>query len=129
MSPLTLYLAKLIGAVLVVMAAMLSARRATVVSLSKRLIADPGLVMLSGALRMVAGLAVVIGHDEWSNGLAIAVTLFGWLLLFSGLLLLFASEERIVRLVEAMRFDKHVAAYAGAMGVVGLLFLGEGLMG
>lgn len=129
MSPITLYLAKLIGAVFIVMAAMLYARRATILPLSKRMIADPGLVMISGAFRTVAGLALVIGHDEWSSGLAVAVTLFGWLLLFSGLLLLFASEERVLRLVDAMKLDRHLAAYAGLMGVVGLLFLGEGLTG
>jgi hypothetical protein len=129
MTPLTLYLAKLVGATLIVMAALLLARRASVAALAARMIADPALVMLSGALRVVAGLAIVIGHDEWSTGLAVAVTLFGWLLLLSGLLLLFASEETIMRLVEAMRLETRLGTYAGLMGVAGLLLLGEGLLG
>jgi hydrogenase-4 membrane subunit HyfE len=129
MTPLTLYLAKLIGAVFIVGALMLYARRATIVALSKRLLADPGVAMLSGALRTVAGLALVIGHDEWGNGLAIAVTLFGWLLFFSGLLLLFAREATILRLLEAMKLDERLGIYVGVMGVVGLLFLIGGFAG
>lgn len=129
MSSVTLFLARLIGATFIVMAAMFLARGKDIVPRAKRMILDPGALMISGAARTVLGLAIVIGHDEWSSGLAIAVTLFGWLLLFSGLLLLFASEERILRLVEAMNMERHLTAYAGGMAVVGLLFLASGYMG
>jgi hydrogenase-4 membrane subunit HyfE len=129
MTTLTLYLAKLIGAVFIVGSLMLYARRETIVALSKRLLADPGVTMVSGALRTVAGLAIVIGHDEWSSGLAIAVTLFGWLLFFSGLLLLFAREATIQRFLEAMKLDERLGIYVGVTGVVGLLFLVGGFAG
>jgi len=129
MSPVTLFLARLIGATFLVMAAMLVVRGRDIVPRAKRMILDPGVLMVSGAARTVLGLAIVIGHDEWSSGLAIAVTLFGWLLFFSGLFLLFASEERILRLVEAMSLERHLTAYAFGMAVVGLLFLGSGYMG
>jgi len=129
MASVTLFLAKLIGATFIVMAAMLLSRRNDVVSRAKRMIADPGVLMISGASRTVLGLAIVIGHDEWSSGLAIAVTLFGWLLFLSGLLLLFASEERVLRLLDAMGLERHLSAYAGGLAVVGLMFLGGGIAG
>ena len=129
MASVTLFLAKLIGATFIVMAAMLLSRRNDIVPRAKRMIADPGVLMISGASRTVLGLAIVIGHDEWSSGLAIAVTLFGWLLFLSGLLLLFASEERVLRLLDAMGLERHLSAYAGGLAVVGLMFLGGGIAG
>ncbi|HMK90273.1 MAG TPA: hypothetical protein VK446_11660 [Methylocystis sp.] len=129
MTPLTLYLAKLIGAVFIVMAAMLASRGRELEALLRRMVSDPGIVLFSGAARVVTGLAIIIGHDEWGGALAIAVTLFGWLLFLSGLLLLFAREERLVALVETIGMGRRALAYAGGLGLVGLWLVGEALLG
>ncbi len=130
MLSLTLYLAELIGAVMVIMAAALLSRKETIGAVARRMLSDPGIVMLSGALRLVAGLAIMIGHDLWSGGvLTVAVTLMGWLLFASGLLLLFAKEERIVAIYDNMNFEKNITPYAIGIGVVGLLYLAGGLLG
>ncbi|MGA8170093.1 MAG: hypothetical protein WB816_04570 [Methylocystis sp.] len=130
MSPLTLYLAKLLGAVFLVMAAMMASKGPAIAETARRMIADPGFVMVSGAMRVVIGFAMAIGHDEWSGGaLPVAVTLMGWAILFSGLFLLFATQERIQSAVDGMNLERNLPAYAGGLGLVGLYFLVAGLVG
>ncbi len=130
MSPLTLFLAKLLGAVLITMAAAMATRGPALAQTAKRMTSDPGMVMIGGAMRVGLGLAVVIGHDVWTGGaLPVAVTLFGWALYFSGLLLLFASPERLIAMVEGMKLERNLPVYALVTGLVGLYFLGAGLIG
>ena len=130
MSPLTLYLAQLIGATLIVMAAVMALRGAEFARLGRRLAGDPGIVLLSGVLRLVTGLALVIGHDVWNGGaLPAVVTLFGWSLFLSGLLLLFAKQATIESLVDSINMEKHLPVYVGVCGVLGVYLLGAGLMG
>jgi hypothetical protein len=130
MSPLTLFIAKLLGAVLITMAAVLVARGPAIAQLARRMISDPGTVMLAGSLRIGLGLSIVIGHDIWTGGaLPVAVTLFGWALYFSGLLLLLASPERLIAMVDGMKLERNLPAYALGVGLVGLYFLGAGLVG
>ncbi|MGA9826377.1 MAG: hypothetical protein WBQ53_16305 [Methylocystis sp.] len=130
MSPLTLFLAKLLGAVLITMAAVLAARGSTLAQTARRMISDPGAVMLAGSIRIGLGLSIMIGHDVWTGGvLPVAVTLFGWALYFSGLLLLFASPERMIAMVDGMRLERNLPVYALGVGLVGLYFLGAGLIG
>ncbi len=130
MDPLTLFLAKLIGATLILFAAMVALRGRAILEIVRRMIDDPGFLMLSGALRSIAGLAIMLGHDVWSGGfLPVAVTLFGWLLFFAGLPLLFATPTQIQRMVATMRLETNLSAYAGGLGLVGLVYLVGGYIG
>jgi hypothetical protein len=128
-TPLTVFLAKLIGAILITVAAAMLARAKEMAEIARRMIADPGMVMFGGALRTGFGLAIVIGHDIWSGGaLAVAVTLFGWTLYLSGLLLLFASQERLQRMLNAMSLQRNMGAYAAGVGLLGFYYLVAGLV-
>jgi hypothetical protein len=129
MSALTLFLAKLLGATFIAMALAMAARGPAFIETSKRLVADPAMVMLGGALRLIAGLALVIGHDVWSGALAIAVTLSGWALFLSGLLLLFASQQRIQAIFDGMQLERRLPAYVGGLGLLGVYFLIGGYVG
>jgi len=124
MDPLTLFLAKLIGATLLLFAVVIALRGQTILEIARRMLDDPGFLLLSGALRTIAGLAIILGHDVWSGGfLPVAVTLFGWLLFFAGLPLLLATPEQLQRWVAAMKLEKRLGAYAAGLGLVGLAFL------
>jgi hypothetical protein len=46
---------------------------------------DYGLIVLSGILSLLAGIAIVRVHNVWTGGWPIIVTLFGWLAIAGGL--------------------------------------------
>jgi hypothetical protein len=46
---------------------------------------DYGLIVLSGMLTLLAGIAIVRVHNVWSGGWQIIVTLFGWAAVVGGL--------------------------------------------
>jgi hypothetical protein len=46
---------------------------------------DTGLLLLSGVLLLVAGVAIVRVHNVWSGGWRVLVTVLGWLAVVSGL--------------------------------------------
>ena len=95
------------------------------------MIDDPGFLLLSGALRTIAGLAIILGHDVWIGGfLPVAVTLFGWLLFFAGLPLLLAAPEQLERWIAGMKLEQRLGAYAAGLGFVGLgLFCSAAISG
>jgi len=46
---------------------------------------DYGLIVLSGVLSLLAGIAIVRVHNVWSGGWQVIVTVFGWLAIVGGL--------------------------------------------
>jgi len=55
---------------------------------------NPPLLYVVSWIAVVAGLALVLGHNVWSGGaVPVIVTLIGWVTLVKALLLLFLSPE------------------------------------
>ena len=79
-------IAGLMGPTLVALAAALFANIDSISALVEPVSHDPALVLVSGVLSFVAGLAIVRVHNHWGGGWAILVTIFGWLLLVGGLI-------------------------------------------
>lgn len=130
MTPLTLYLAKLIGATMLVVSLWMATKKPLVLALAKRVIGDEVFTAYIGVLRTCLGLAMVLGHDVWSGGaLPVIITLIGWLELLRGLLILFLPQDRLVAIFESMRLEKHYAAYAGGVFLVGVYLLIAGFIG
>jgi hypothetical protein len=46
---------------------------------------DYGLILLSGILLLLAGIAIVRVHNVWSGGWQVIVTILGWLAILGGL--------------------------------------------
>ena len=49
-------------------------------------------VYLAGTLWLLAGLSIVRGHNRWSAGWPVVVTLVGWFAILGGLFRMFAPE-------------------------------------
>jgi hypothetical protein len=60
-------------------------------------------------------LAIILAHNVWSGGtLPIIVTLFGWVSLIKGTLLLVLSPETESRVfIVGLHYDQHPNLYAG----------------
>jgi len=77
--------AGLIGPTLIALAAALLINLGSISTLVESVSRDPALVLVSGVLSFVAGLAVVRVHNYWAGDWAVLVTILGWLLLVGGL--------------------------------------------
>lgn len=53
---------------------------------------NTGLMYLGGLMALVAGFFIVKEHNIWSNDWTVLVTIFGWLALIKGILLLAAPQ-------------------------------------
>ena len=94
MSLRTTFLSRLLGLYCILCGlSMVTHRRATVETMTA-LVHNPPVLFIVGVITLVAGLAMILGHNVWSGGvLPVIVTLVGWLTLIKGLLFLFLSPE------------------------------------
>jgi len=130
MSPMTLYLAKVLGLYCVLISlAMMANRRATLASLNAML-QSPPLMLLAGVLALAGGLALVVGHNAWSGGaLAVAVTLIGWAALIKGLGILFLPQDKMRQFYKALQYEKRFFFWMGATLLLGLYLAVSGFRG
>jgi cytochrome bd-type quinol oxidase subunit 2 len=112
-------IAGLIGPTLVAMAASMLLNLGSFPALAEQISRDPALILVSGILLLVAGLAIVREHNRWAGRWPLLVTVLGWLAIFGGL--------------ARMLFPFQLAQIAGGFGqgtglviaiAVGLLVLG-----
>ena len=88
------------------------------------------MIFFTAMLRLVAGLAIVLGHDIWTGGaLPVVVTLFGWLLLVSGLALLLIPHEKLIETYDGMHFEKNYAVFTAVTVAFGAYLLIAGFVG
>jgi hypothetical protein len=91
MTQLTVYLARLFGVFVLLMAASMAADPAPVLAAIQSMMHSPGLVLITGVITMAAGVAAVIGHHRWSGGaLTVVVTVLCWLTLIKGFVIMAA---------------------------------------
>jgi len=122
MSSRTTFLGRLVGLYCILVAlAMLIHKQATVDVLTAMLHNAPVLLAL-GVITVIAGLAMVLGHNVWSGGaLPVVVTLVGWIALIKGSLLLFLSPEQESRIfLGAFHLDQFFYFYLGFTLLLGI---------
>jgi len=78
-------IASLAGPVLIAVAAFLLLNRKDLPQMAPRIAEDWGLVVLSGVVLLVAGLAMVQRHNIWEASWRVLVTLAAWLAVVGGL--------------------------------------------
>jgi hypothetical protein len=82
------------GLYCVVVAASMAVHRQATVTMVTALLRDPAALFLSGLIALLAGLALLLGHNVWSGGGAtVLVTVVGWVTLVKGLTLMFLTPE------------------------------------
>ena len=79
------YIAGLAGPLLGLLGLSLLLNRELAPALAEQLSRDLGLIVVSGGLLLVAGLAIVGSHNVWA-GWPVLVTLLGWLAVIGGVL-------------------------------------------
>jgi hypothetical protein len=78
-------LAALIGPTFVAIAASMLLNSGSLPALIEQASHDPALILVSGVITFVAGLAIVRAHNVWTGGWNVVVTVLGWLFAVGGL--------------------------------------------
>ncbi|HYB62079.1 MAG TPA: hypothetical protein VEH50_11455 [Methylomirabilota bacterium] len=122
MSQLTSYLAKLIGLYCILVALAMVTHKQATVDMVTTLAHNPTAMFLGGIMTLVAGLAIVLGHNVWSGGvLPVVVTLIGWMTLVKGLIVLLLSpEQQPVFFLTELHYAKLFYFYAAFSFLVGV---------
>jgi hypothetical protein len=103
MSRPTIFLARLFGLFMVVVALWMLVDERELSATLDALVQDRPATLLFSLMCLGCGLAVVLGHQIWSGGIApVLVTLLGWLLLVRGVALLFVPPNLLESLANAV---------------------------
>lgn len=129
MSPLTAFVAKLLGAYSLFAGLWLLLRRDAALALVARVEKDPVFLSVIGLVRLAIGLAMVIGHDRWSGWVEILVSLIGWITLFRGLAMMFLPAGALARFMASARFEERLSLYGLGAALLGAALLTGGFTG
>jgi uncharacterized membrane protein len=88
----SIFLAKLIGLSWLILGVAMLLRKKEYMQLTKEFLMHDSLVMLSGAVRLIMGLALVLTHNLWVNDWRLLITILSWLILISGVVRLTYPE-------------------------------------
>ena len=121
MSPRTVFLARLIGPFAILLSLSELVHKQQTVETAAALVRDRPLLLMIAMMGLLAGLAMVLAHNVWSGGaLPVVITLFGWILLIRGAVMLFLSPEAVAGMLEFFRFEQLLYFYAGVTLLLGL---------
>jgi len=81
---ISLFLAKLLGPVVVAVAIGVLANGAVYRTLSEEFVRSPALIYLTGLFAMTAGVAILLNHNVWAADWRVLITIFGWLAAIGG---------------------------------------------
>jgi hypothetical protein len=106
MPTFTIYFAQLAGLYFIILSVILALRKRTIIDLMPKLVDNQPFVFLVAMIRIVIGLATLIGNGPWgAQTLRIVVALIGWITLIRGIAMLLVTPEQQRRLIEYWRRD------------------------
>jgi hypothetical protein len=109
---------------MILMSLALVLRREPVTEIVPSFVGNPGLVLVTAIITLVAGLAIVLVHNRWTGGArTIIVTLIGWLLLVRAMVLLILPLRALADIVTAARADQFIYVYAAVWAVLGVFLV------
>jgi hypothetical protein len=91
----SIFLAKLIGPVLLAMSAGMIFNAKAYRPVLEEIVRNRALVVVFGLMTMSAGLAVVLTHNVWVAGWPVLITIVAWLTMISGAFRLLAPQDAI----------------------------------
>lgn len=81
----SLYIARLMGPVLLIMGLGMVIEADTMRTLTQQFLSNLSLIYLAGILTLLAGLAIVNAHNIWVSDWRVIITILGWLGILGGL--------------------------------------------
>jgi len=129
MDSLTVFLSRLIGFAALLLGAAMLFDKAPLVAAVELAAEDRTALITLGAGGIIAGLAIVLTHNLWRQGLcALIVTLIGWFMLIRGVLMLFLPTGFLLRLADASHFGDYFYLYAAFPFAIGAYLTWQGFV-
>ncbi|MBT5016118.1 hypothetical protein HN748_00225 [Candidatus Peregrinibacteria bacterium] len=113
----SVYLAQLLGPILVLLGFAYALRINTFEDLIKDFGKSKGMIHVSVMLMMLGGMALVLAHNVWEWGWPLVITILGWSVLLKGLLYAFAPDLMIKWATSIMKY-KGILVFAVLLWVV-----------
>jgi uncharacterized membrane protein len=82
--PTSVYLAKLIGPIMLAVGIGIFANGKVYRALAEEALGSRALIYISGVLAMTAGMALVLAHNTWVANWPVLITILGWLAVIGG---------------------------------------------
>jgi len=118
MSPRTVFISRMLGLYCLIASLIMFTHKSAMVEIENTLVHNPAMLFIAGIITLVAGLAIVLGHNVWSGGAPpVTVTLLGWISLIKGVLLL--SPGTTVGFWDSFHYEQLYYVYASISFVVG----------
>jgi hypothetical protein len=125
----TVFLSRLIGVAALILGAAMFRYQPPLLSAVELAAKDRAALFTLGAGGVVAGLAIVLTHNVWRQGLCpLVVTVVGWFMLFRGVLLIFVPTDFLLHLAAVSHFDQHPYLYAVGPLVLGVYLSWQGFV-
>ena len=109
----SIYLAKLIGPVLLAIGASVLLNGAAFRTLAEQFLHSYALIFLAGVLTLVAGLALVLAHNLWVTDWRVVITVLGWLGVIGGFARVVLPQQ--VEAIGLRMFDYPAAPVTGGV--------------
>jgi hypothetical protein len=118
----SIFLAKLIGPVMLVVAAAILKDRDGFRAMGQQLLSSRPLIFIAGMIPLVAGLSIVLTHNVWTADWRVLITVFGWFAICVGLYRILFPQ--VVASAGSNMIAKPTTplAVAAVMGVLGAIF-------
>jgi uncharacterized membrane-anchored protein len=115
----SIFLAKLVGPCLVVIATSMIVNAQTFQGMAQQFTSNPALIYFVGHIALPAGLATVLTHNVWVVGWPVLITILGWLAMIGGAM-------RIIMPQRAARIGNKFSAKPATIATIGVLWLAIG---
>ena len=89
---ISVFLARLIGIYLILMTFLYIARKDFLYEAFDDYFSSPALILVTSAFNLIFGLLLVLSHSVWEMSWRVLITLIGYLVLFKGVVGLFAPD-------------------------------------
>jgi hypothetical protein len=123
---LSIFLAKLLGIYMLIVAAVWLVRRGELDTSFKQIVASKGLIVFSGLMNILLGLAIAIGHPIWQLNWMGLITFLGYVMIFKGLMRLIFTEEVQKHMLNII--SKGYWAIIALLAVIGAFLTYSGFM-
>lgn len=124
----TIFLARAIGVLLLVVGLSLLTERKMVMGIFKDLFKSRVLTYIWGMITLVISLLMILQHNIWSGATAIAVTVLGWYLFLEALVYVFLPQKYLASCLGWLRHKSVYYSLALAFLLVGSYFALQGFI-